>query len=34
MGDKTRIYCLFLNEFFKDVLGHLEFLGTMRDIEL
>jgi hypothetical protein len=31
--DIKRVHGLFLDEFFEDVLGHLEILGTMRDIE-
>ena len=33
MRDIKRVHGLFLDEFFEDVLGHLEILGTMRDIE-
>ena len=34
MGDKTRIDRLLLDQFLKDMLGHLELLGTVGDIEL
>ena len=34
MGDEARIDGLLLHKLFKDMLGHLELLGALRDIEL